>query len=89
MSATHTTSSTQADPLPEIQVAAALIAGSTPEQIESIRNDVDKRDALVRQVAYSSFERRGCVAGHDLDDWLAAEIEVERRLAELEASTTS
>ena len=27
----------------------------------------------ISQVAYELFERRGCVHGHDLEDWLEAE----------------
>jgi hypothetical protein len=31
------------------------------------------RDDLIRQRAYERYERNGCVEGHALDDWLAAE----------------
>lgn len=36
--------------------------------------------------AYQLFERRGCVDGHDLDDWLEAERLV---LAEIEQSASA
>jgi hypothetical protein len=39
------------------------------------------RDAMVRLVAYSFYERRGYIAGSELEDWLQAEMEVERQLA--------
>lgn len=33
-------------------------------------------DELVRAHAYRRYEQRGCVDGHALEDWLAAEAEV-------------
>jgi len=33
----------------------------------------------VARVAYELFERRGCVHGHDLEDWLEAERIVRAR----------
>jgi hypothetical protein len=36
---------------------------------------------MVRLVAYSFYERRGYIAGSELEDWLQAEMEVERQLA--------
>jgi hypothetical protein len=39
------------------------------------------REAMVRLVAYSFYERRGYIAGSELEDWLQAEMEVERQLA--------
>ena len=39
-------------------------------------------DALVetiRQRAYELFEQRGREHGHDLDDWITAELEVNRQ----------
>jgi mannose/cellobiose epimerase-like protein (N-acyl-D-glucosamine 2-epimerase family) len=35
---------------------------------------------LIRQKAYEFFEARGCEPGHDLEDWLRAELEIKRRL---------
>jgi hypothetical protein len=40
----------------------------------------DCRTAIA-EVAYLKAQLRGFVAGHELEDWLAAEIEVEQRLA--------
>jgi hypothetical protein len=31
---------------------------------------------MIRVRAYDRYERNGCVDGHELDDWLAAEAEV-------------
>ncbi len=36
------------------------------------------REALIHVAAYALYEARGCVDGHDLDDWLAAEAAVSR-----------
>jgi len=51
---------------------------SAPPQTST--NDTEKREALVRSAAYSLYERRGCVSGCELEDWLQAEVEVNRQL---------
>ncbi len=33
-------------------------------------------DELIRRRAYDLYEQRGCLDGHDVDDWLQAEAEV-------------
>lgn len=33
----------------------------------------------IRELAYGYFVERGCVEGHDLDDWLRAEAQVQQR----------
>jgi len=38
---------------------------------------VEARRALIAETAYLRAERRGFVAGHDVEDWLAAEAEVD------------
>jgi len=48
---------------------------------ETAASDTEKREALVRIAAYSFYERRGYVSGHELEDWLQAEMEVNRQLA--------
>lgn len=40
----------------------------------------EERHRLVAEAAYFIAERRGFAAGCELDDWLQAEAEVERRL---------
>ena len=37
----------------------------------------DDRDSEVAHRAYDRYQRRGCVDGHYLDDWFAAEREFE------------
>lgn len=36
------------------------------------------REQRIREVAYGYFVERGCVEGHDLDDWLKAESQMEQ-----------
>jgi Protein of unknown function (DUF2934) len=40
----------------------------------------EARNALVRQAAYLRAQARGFEPGHELDDWLAAEHEVDGRM---------
>jgi len=43
------------------------------------------RQSLIAQAAYFLAERRHFQPGHELEDWLAAEAEVDRRLANARA----
>ena len=43
---------------------------------------LEEREAMIHEAAYYRAERRGFVAGHETDDWAAAEREVDARLAE-------
>lgn len=36
------------------------------------------REQAIREAAYACFEARGCVPGHELDDWLQAEVMVQQ-----------
>ncbi|HEV3182571.1 MAG TPA: DUF2934 domain-containing protein [Steroidobacteraceae bacterium] len=40
----------------------------------------DARRELIAEAAYLRAERRGFVPGHETDDWLAAEVEVDALL---------
>ena len=40
----------------------------------------DRRHALICEAAYFRAERRGFCPGRELDDWLAAEGEIDRDL---------
>jgi Protein of unknown function (DUF2934) len=40
------------------------------------------RETRVHVAAYALYEARGCVDGHDLEDWLAAEAAVAREAEE-------
>jgi len=39
---------------------------------------LEQREAMIRDAAYYHYARRGYAHGHDLEDWLAAETEIER-----------
>lgn len=65
---------------------SAQTASTAPSQSEAISNvawvaDEQTREAMVRLAAYSFYERRGYVSGSELEDWLQAEMEVDRQLA--------
>ena len=53
--------------------AALLPDGGDMAVPTSLLADGQMRDELIRQRAYERYERNGCVDGHALDDWLAAE----------------
>lgn len=40
----------------------------------------DPRQQAIRRAAYAQFEARGCVYGHELEDWLRAEAEVDAQV---------
>jgi len=44
--------------------------------------DAEQRRQLIAAEAYFLAERRGFAAGHEFDDWLAAEAAVDARLRE-------
>jgi hypothetical protein len=43
---------------------------------------LEQREAMIRDAAYFHYTKRGYTPGHDFDDWLAAEAEIERRTEE-------
>jgi hypothetical protein len=44
------------------------------------RDEAAERRAMIAQAAYFRAERHGFTPGHELEDWLAAEQEVDARL---------
>jgi hypothetical protein len=42
--------------------------------------DPEQRAALIAEAAFFRAEKRGFEPGHEVDDWLAAETEVDARL---------
>ena len=46
----------------------------------------EQRAALIAEAAYFLAERRGFGPGHETDDWLAAEAEVDARLLRAETA---
>lgn len=43
---------------------------------------LEQREVMIRDAAYYRYAERGYAPGHELDDWLAAEAEIERRTEE-------
>jgi hypothetical protein len=48
------------------------------QEIADLEPDV--RYPMISEAAYHRYLDRGCVDGFDVDDWLAAEADVEREL---------
>ena len=73
-------------PAPAIVAAAASALRSDGET----EGTSAERRRMIAEAAYYLAERRGCEPGHDLEDWLAAEAEVDRELgmAPLAAAAT-
>jgi len=72
--------STEQVPRPRIAIARAPARRGSAAH-EKARAGED-RYRMVAEAAYFRAERRGFVPGAELEDWLAAEIEVEELLAE-------
>ena len=57
-----------------------------PDVIGMVSAEVEKRSAelhaMVSEAAYFRAQRRGFAAGHELEDWLAAEQEIAERFYE-------
>ena len=51
-----------------------------PAQAAGSMSDGEKREAMIRIAAYTFYERRGFVSGHELEDWLQAEMEIDRQM---------
>ena len=47
------------------------------------------RGQLIAEIAYFKAQRRGFEPGHEEEDWLAAEAEVDQQLAELPKAGTA
>lgn len=56
-------------------------AAGSKTQARASRPDGDERERMVREAAYYHYEARGRIDGHEVDDWLQAEAEIERSLA--------
>ena len=58
-----------------VEAAVTLTAVAPSQSIEP-----EQRQAMICDAAYFLSERRGFCPGHELDDWLTAEAEVDRAL---------
>jgi hypothetical protein len=52
---------------------AEIIKPEAPGVLWHGRYSVDERETMIREAAYYRYLQRGCVPGHEMEDWLAAE----------------
>jgi hypothetical protein len=52
--------------------------GSNPDITWRDAFSLEQREAMIRDAAYYHYAKRGYAPGHELEDWLAAEAEIER-----------
>jgi hypothetical protein len=71
----------QPDPVAAGDVSAQDAPDAPAIEAPAWQEDPATREALIRLAAYSFYERRGFIDGHELEDWLQAEMEVNRRAA--------
>ena len=77
----HHAATDTAKPVPPKKAKSTAVKGEGPVVAQPPASG-DGRDEIVRQTAYFFYEARGRMHGHELEDWLRAESEVERSLAE-------
>ena len=68
-------------------VAATSSGAARSDPAPAVRIDPAARHGLIAEVAYARYAARGYVTGHELDDWLQAEADVDRRLLSAEPAT--
>lgn len=80
--APHVLAATHPRSVPTIETAPEDVRGSEQPFIEGAHDalDPDLRHRLVSEAAYALYVARGYADGYDVDDWLAAEAEVDHLL---------
>lgn len=53
-------------------------SAAQPARHTSVGSDSARRDRMIATAAYYRAERRGFAPGAELEDWLAAEAEIDR-----------
>jgi hypothetical protein len=81
MPTTHRKTARPSKPAPPTTREAATEMQAPAAEAAAQKTDPATREAMIRLVAYRFYERRGLVGGHELEDWLEAEMEVDRQLA--------
>ena len=80
---TTSTATTKRSPQSVLSGTTDASAGGAPDaqatEANAWQDDPETREALIRLAAYSFYERRGFIDGHELEDWLQAEMEIDRR----------
>jgi hypothetical protein len=75
----------KAAPAPAVVDAAALaLRADGPAELAP-----EDRSRMIAEAAYYRAERRGFEPGHELEDWLAAEVEIDRELEAAEIATAA
>jgi hypothetical protein len=70
------------EPIRHPRAVPTLAAVESPADIPDL--DADLRYRMISEAAYHRYLNRGCIDGFDVDDWLAAEGDLDR---ELQAAT--
>lgn len=70
--------SAAADTRPRTQAKAARTTKAKAPQRAAV--SAEDRRAMIAEAAYLRAERRGFASGHETEDWLAAEVEVDALL---------
>lgn len=69
---------------PRVKAKEGTVAVAVAARVEISE---EARRAMISEAAYLRSERRGFVPGHDLEDWLAAEAEVDTLLKAAQSTT--
>lgn len=73
----------KASPIPRspvIRTSEAASAPVVPAMPPTGSSDAEARRRMIAEAAYYAAEKRGFAPGGDVDDWLCAEAEIDRRL---------
>ena len=74
------TLSARKEPTPVYPKPAPAVEKLTPAEEKRASVGEKTRETMIRETAYLYAERRGFEAGKELEDWLAAEREVDQLL---------
>jgi len=62
-----------------VSKALKNIKGDSKKQTQSVLNGVDRQE-LIATAAYYRAEKQGFTCGHEIQDWLEAEVEIDNLL---------
>jgi len=73
---------------PELTASSVIAVLKSAQSLTAVTTSIDPevRRQLVAAEAYFLAERRGFAAGHELEDWVAAEAAVDSRRQEMQAA---
>jgi Protein of unknown function (DUF2934) len=73
---------------PELTASAVIVVLESAQTVTaaSMGIEPDFRRQLVAAEAYFLAERRGFAAGHELEDWVAAEVAVDSRRQQMQVA---